>query len=78
MLVFRHSICLNLLSQRTKGEYFQLLYAFAQYYLQVYSNKTASFLEYLAYMSTYASELSVQGLLKLDNEFHHMYIQNPT
>ena len=62
---------------KTKGDYFQLLYAFGQFYLQIYPGKTASFLEYLSYMTTYASEFTVQGLMCLDNELRRLYIQNP-
>ena len=62
---------------KTKGDYFQLLYAFGQFYLQIYPETTASFLEYLAYMTSYSSEFTVQGLMRLDNKLRCLYIQNP-
>ena len=62
---------------KTKGDFFLLLYAFGQFYLQVYPDKTASFLEYLAYMMHYSTEFTVQGLLRLDSELRRLYIQNP-
>ena len=54
-----------------------MLYSFGQYYLQYFPEKAAAFLEYLWYLTTYASEFTVQGLLKLDNELRRLYVLNP-
>ena len=62
---------------KSKGDVFQLLYTFGQYYLQVYLGKAAGFLEYMAYLTSYSSEFTVQGLLKLDSEIHRLYVLNP-
>ena len=63
---------------KTKGDVISLLYAFGQYYLQVYPGKAAAFLEYFAYLTSYSSEFTVQGLLKLDSEIRRLYMLNPT
>ena len=52
---------------KSRLEFYTLLYAFGQYYLQVFPGKTAAFLKYLSFLTKYASNYHMTMLLKLDN-----------
>ena len=62
---------------KTRPEFYTLLYAFGQYYLQVFPGKTASFLEYLSFLTKYAAKYPISVLIKLDNSIHHFFVQRP-
>ena len=62
---------------KTRPELFQLLYAFGQYYLQCYPEKTAAFLEYMGFLSKYGQIYSVPILVKLENSIRRFYVQHP-
>ena len=49
-----------------KGEYFELLYIFGGYYLQMYPHKTLSFLNYLHFLATVGAQFNLMGFMELD------------
>ena len=61
----------------TKADIFYLLYQFGQFYLQVYPNKMAGFLEYLGFLTKECQNFSAAGLLHLDHQIHSQYMNNP-
>ena len=60
-----------------KSEIFYLLYTFGMYYLQLFPQKAAGFLEYLAYLTKFGAPFNVLGLLKLDSALRVHYIKHP-
>ena len=60
-----------------KSEIFYLLYTFGMYYLQLFPQKAAGFLEYLAYLTKFGAPFNVPGLLKLDSALRVHYIKHP-
>ena len=62
---------------KRKAEIFSLLYDFGQFYLQIYPAKTAGFLEYLHYLTENTSDMTVQGVLKLDTAIRWQYVNYP-
>ena len=59
-----------------KSEVFELLYRFGMFYLQVYPGKTASFLEYLHYLTTTGARFNVVGLMRLDSELRKLFLDH--
>ena len=62
---------------KTRPQLFYVLYSWGQFYLQCFPQKTAAFLEYLAFMTKYGVVYSVPTLVKLDNKIRQFYVQHP-
>ena len=60
-----------------KAEIFQLLYHFGFFYVQVYLEKSSSFLEYSHFLTGYGSKLNLQGLIKVDSEIRQLFLDHP-
>ena len=60
----------------TKLEFFDLLYSFASYYLQVYPDKLLGFLDYCIYLTACSRDLTVKGMILLDKEFRSWFMAN--
>ena len=61
-----------------KLEIFFLLYQWGMYYLQLYPEKAAGYLEYLAYLTKYGEPFHAQGLLKLDFALRCQHVKHPS
>ena len=62
---------------KTKSEIFRALYLFGMYYLQVYPEKTVSFLEYLCLLTKMNSKLNMEGMLQLDYDLRTLFLSHP-
>ena len=62
---------------KTRPEFYTLLYTFGQYYLQFFLGKTASFLEYLSFLTKYTAKYPISILIQLDNSIWHFFVQRP-
>ena len=62
---------------KTKYDIFKLLCLFGQFYLQIYPDKVAGFLEYLYYLFDNTADMMPQGLLKLDTAICRQYVSYP-
>ena len=77
MLTVSSSSALQNRHPKTRPEFYALLYTFGQYYLQIFPSKTAAFLEYLSFLTVYASQFHMQMLIKLDNSIRHFFVHHP-
>ena len=62
---------------KMKSEIFKALYLFGMCYLQVYAEKTVSFLEYLYLLTKMNNKLNVDGMLQLDYDLHTLFLSHP-
>ena len=62
---------------KTKSEIFKALYLFGMCYLQVYPEKTVSFLEYLYLLTKMNNKLNVDGMLQLDYDLRTLFLSHP-
>ena len=53
------------------------LMLFGSYYLQVYPEKTVSFLDYILYLMDYSESLNINGLVALDHVMRQDFAANP-
>ena len=60
-----------------KSVLFFLLYNFGQFYLQLYPEKAAGFLEYLGFLTKVCDRFTVTALVELDNQIKKEYVQHP-
>ena len=60
-----------------KSEMFFLLYQFGQFYLQIYPEKTVSFLEYLSFLTKMCDKMTHSALLELDSALRKEYVSHP-
>ena len=69
--------CVKTQQPKSRLNFFQLLYSFGQFYLQCFPQKTATFLEYLSFLTKYGSYYPVATLIKLDTSIHRFFVQRP-
>ena len=62
---------------QTKLDLFRYLFLFANYFLQLYPEKTISFFDYMLFLMDQAGRLNVAGLARLDHLMRQDFAANP-
>ena len=65
------------IEQHSTPEIFECLYLFGMFYLQIYLEKTISFLDYCSHLSVCTHTSLPDGLLKNDTELQGWYVSYP-